>query len=96
MRLSDEERGALKEIVLRADPGAEIYLFGSRTEDALKGGDIDLLIVSERLGFPDKIDLLVQMKNALGEQKIDVLIKTARDARLDPFARRALESALRL
>ncbi len=96
MRLTEKERAVLKEIVRRADPEAEVYLYGSRADDALKGGDIDLLILSRRLTLSNKLDFLVQMKDALGEQKIDILIKTPEAGRADPFARDVLKAALRL
>lgn len=32
MRLSDPERRAIKEVVTRLDPDAQIYLFGSRVD----------------------------------------------------------------
>ncbi len=96
MRLAGKERAVIKDIVRRADPEAEVYLYGSRVDDALKGGDIDLLIVSERLTLSDKLNFLVQMKDALGEQKIDILIKTPESGRADPFAREVLKTALRL
>jgi predicted nucleotidyltransferase len=95
MRLPERERAALREIVRRADPAAEVCLYGSRADDALKGGDIDLLIVSERLTLADKLDFLVQMKDALGERRIDILIRTSESARSDPFARDVLKKTAR-
>ena len=48
MRLEANESKAIGEEVRRLDPAAEIYLYGSRANDAAKGGDIDLLVVSDR------------------------------------------------
>src|SRR6266581_1481764 len=42
MRLGVDEAKAIREEIQRSDPTAEIYLFGSRTDDAARGGDIDL------------------------------------------------------
>jgi predicted nucleotidyltransferase len=58
---------------------AIIRLFGSRTNDSLKGGDIDLLIhcnrtVSSSEQYQLKIKFLVQLKKLIGDQKIDVLV----------------------
>ena len=59
----------------------QLLLFGSRTDDLLKGGDIDLLVVLENeedwnaaCGF--KTALLVAMKDRLGEQRIDLAFVT--------------------
>jgi predicted nucleotidyltransferase len=58
---------------------AEIRLFGSRTDDHKKGGDIDLLIqlkreISRKEQYQLKIMFLVQLKKIIGDQKIDVII----------------------
>jgi predicted nucleotidyltransferase len=45
MRLSDAERGAIRRAIADFDPEAMVYLFGSRTDDTKRGGDIDLLIM---------------------------------------------------
>ena len=49
MRLSSKEITVLKEKLFKLSPHAKIYLFGSRTDDFLQGGDIDLLVVSDCL-----------------------------------------------
>ncbi|MCK9282620.1 MAG: nucleotidyltransferase domain-containing protein [Melioribacteraceae bacterium] len=74
MRLSKEEIEIIKKSVLDIDPNALIKLFGSRTDDTKLGGDIDLLLISDKLSFHDKLTILVNMKKYLGERKIDIII----------------------
>lgn len=53
-----------------------VYLFGSRTDDHKKGGDIDLLInntTEETLSLEAKIRFLAQLKAEIGDRKIDVV-----------------------
>ncbi len=57
----------------------ELWLFGSRTDLSQKGGDIDLFIDS-KMSDTDKIlaarlDFLIKLKDKIGDQKIDVVIK---------------------
>ncbi len=55
MRVQQEQLDFLKEQVLSRAGNARVYLFGSRTDDTQKGGDIDILILSEeKLSFIDK------------------------------------------
>ena len=58
-------------------PAATVRLFGSRVDDAARGGDIDLLLESNTLieqpaGVAAPIGALLQ--RALGDQCIDVVI----------------------
>lgn len=96
MRLSEKERAAIKKIIADKDAKAETYLYGSRADDSLSGGDIDLLVISETLNFSDKLDILILAKEALGDQKIDLSIKTVAQSKTDPFAREILKSATRI
>ncbi len=93
MRLSDKERFAIKKAVREIDPMAKILLFGSRTDDSKKGGDIDLLIMSDILGRAEKRKIKFKLFDALGEQKIDLLI--AREF-TDPFVRMAKKGGIEL
>ncbi len=74
MRLSDIERNTIKNSLKGIDPDALVYLFGSRVDDEKKGGDIDLLVFSEKMGLRKKIAFQAKLWQRLGEQKIDVVI----------------------
>ncbi len=54
------------------------YLFGSRTNDELKGGDIDLYIIPEHKNtlLENRLKLAAILQQQLGEQKIDIIIAT--------------------
>lgn len=93
MRLDENERIAITSSIKELDPQAKIYLFGSRTDPAKKGGDIDLLILSQYLTNSDKLSLKRRIFEKIEEQKIDILI--ARDT-TDPFVRLALKTGVRL
>ncbi len=93
MRLTSEERESIKTIIHSFDPEAQVWLYGSRTDDAKAGGDIDLLIFSQSLNFSDKLQIKVQLHKAIGEQKIDIVL--AKDDK-KPFVRIALENAILL
>ncbi len=57
----------------------ELWVFGSRVKPEAKGGDIDLLIdvqsESPKSALAKKIQFLVKLKRAIGEQKIDVVLQ---------------------
>jgi predicted nucleotidyltransferase len=80
MRLSNKEIAAIKEVTRGVfGDNATISLFGSRTDNNKKGGDIDLFIqcksqISREELYQLKIKFLVQLKKIIGDQKIDVLI----------------------
>jgi predicted nucleotidyltransferase len=94
MRLSSAEiKGIIEAIspfILPLHETVELRLFGSRINDALKGGDIDLLLITEspeaasKLLF-EKYDLLVQIKTNIGEQKIDLKIAGKNEIKEDVF-----------
>ena len=93
MRLLKQERLIIKEIIQRYDIRATVFLFGSRIDPEKKGGDIDLLVISAKLGFTDKLNILADLHERLGEQKIDLLLD--RDGKGD-FAITVLPTAIEL
>jgi predicted nucleotidyltransferase len=76
MRLSEYEVKSIKESFLSVFKEGTISLFGSRVDDAKKGGDIDLYIQTpkEKATLENKIKFLVMLKEKIGEQKIDVVL----------------------
>lgn len=75
MRLTEEEIQVIRDQILHFDPKASIYLFGSRTNDLKKGGDIDILVISDKIGFTEKTKIRVAIFNKLEEQRLDLVIK---------------------
>ena len=74
MRLKSYQIKAIKETFFEVFESGEIYLFGSRVRDNLRGGDIDLyLVVKDKKDlFKKKIKFLAKLKRKIGEQKIDI------------------------
>jgi predicted nucleotidyltransferase len=78
MRLKPEEISVIRVCVADVfGPDTPVWLFGSRADDRLKGGDIDLFLettldADERLRRHFR--LLVQLQQHLGEQNIDVVL----------------------
>jgi len=93
MRLARQEREAITSAIHQADSDAEIYLFGSRVDDTARGGDIDLLVLSQKIKLMAKLDILAQLHLKLGERKIDLAVFP--DAS-PPFARIAIKAGVRL
>ncbi len=48
MRLNPEIASYLKKLIQEIIPGSTVYLFGSRADDLANGGDIDLMILTEK------------------------------------------------
>ena len=93
MRINKEEIKAIKDAVSRLDRETRIYLFGSRIHDYKRGGDIDLLIISDKLTYDDRIEIKKILFDRIGEQKLDILIESDLSK---PFVKRALEEGMLL
>ena len=74
MRISKEELAFIKSKIMEVIPGSKIYLFGSRADDKKKGGDIDILILSDRkMKLVDKSTISSGFQTKFGEQKLDLV-----------------------
>jgi predicted nucleotidyltransferase len=68
-----------------------LYLYGSRTKDYLKGGDIDLLLLTTDKGVilfkKFNLDILIKIKknSIIGDRRIDLKAATPEDLNKDPF-----------
>jgi predicted nucleotidyltransferase len=74
IRLSPEEIEAIKRIIKKYDQDARIILFGSRTDPEKRGGDIDLIVVSEKIDDNTRRMIRVELILTLGERKIDLIV----------------------
>ena len=80
MRLDPKTRDEIREAARRFF-GTDVYLFGSRTDDSKRGGDIDLYI--ETPLQPDeavraRIAMLAYLYGRIGERKIDLVLNACR------------------
>ncbi len=93
VRLTGEEVDAIRKEIKRMDPGAQVYLFGSRVDDAARGGDIDLWVRSERITYRDLLLLRIHLQDRLGWRRIDVILNAGDD---HPLATVVAETGIQL
>ncbi len=79
MRLTPDQIQAIKETAHAVlGESARVILFGSRADDAKKGGDIDLLFETDHLVANRATTigaLYVSLIRKLGDRKIDIILK---------------------
>ena len=95
MRLTASEVTAIREEIGCLDSGAEIFLFGSRVDDAARGGDIDLLVFSDKLGFRDELRLRARILDRIGWQQLDLVLRR-RNEMDEPLAAIARQTGIKL
>lgn len=89
MRLTDQEALHIRESFVETFGSGKLYLFGSRIDDKRRGGDIDLYVISNLESYEAlrrKIEFLGNVKRRIGEQKIDVVIASSENRRIDQEA----------
>ncbi|MGC8991268.1 MAG: nucleotidyltransferase domain-containing protein [Verrucomicrobiia bacterium] len=95
MRLSKQVANVIGDAVRAADPQAQVWLHGSRVDDTARGGDIDILVVSDTLTFHDLVRLRRVILDRIGCQQLDLTLRR-RDELGDPFAVLCLSTGLRI
>ncbi len=79
MRLTKQQIDCLTDATHKAfGANADIWVFGSRVDDAKKGGDIDLYIETdlEKGTVAAKLKMRALIWPIFGEQKIDILTRS--------------------
>jgi len=95
MRLEEEKAVFLKEKILENLADAKVLLFGSRTDDTKRGGDIDILVLGTRkLKLNEKLKVQTAFWKQFGMQKLDLVSFTFDDNH--PFKRLILFDAIEL
>jgi len=96
MRLSVQQRRIITRVVSRfAGEAAEVYLFGSRLNDQARGGDVDILIETDRqLSRIDRGRIKMELERSLG-LPVDILVHV-RHTEPTPFQTIARAHAARL
>jgi predicted nucleotidyltransferase len=99
MRLSEFEIECIKNLAGRHfGKEVQVFLFGSRTNNKLRGGDIDLFIRNtngEHLKIRSKIDFITDLIIQIGEQKIDVILENP-DAKKSNFVNTIYQTGIQL
>jgi len=95
MRITENEKNVIIDAVKNTDPAAQVWLFGSRTDDSKKGGDIDIAILSEKINKEamQQIQIRRFICNKIGEQKIDIVVSANGK---EAFFRLAVEEGIEL
>ncbi|MDR0731089.1 MAG: nucleotidyltransferase domain-containing protein [Treponema sp.] len=93
MRISNTEKNCIVNAIGEVDNEAPIWLFGSRTDDTKKGGDIDIAVLSKKIGITEKIRIKRSICNKIGEQRIDLLVS---DYGNEAVFKSAVENGIRL
>jgi len=79
MRLSEREvKTIVKAVTSHFHSDAAVFLFGSRVNDATRGGDIDLFVdlpEVDRDVVRHTCQTIATIQLALGEQKIDLIVR---------------------
>ena len=99
MRLTDTQGTTIRQLTAElAGLSASVRLFGSRLDDAVRGGDVDLFLeVSTPVEQPALLAarLAARVSRALDDRRVDVLVSAPNLARL-PIHELALKTGQRL
>ena len=103
MRLTDAEVKIIVGVIESklSNQKADLYLFGSRTDETKRGGDIDLLLTTHDSNTrsylsENKFRILTEIKDLIGDQKIDLIICTIDQLEDDVFLKHAFKNAVLL
>lgn len=77
MRLQHADIDIIKSTLHETIDDAKVFLFGSRTDDTKRGGDIDLFVQTHKnITLKDELKILSCMELRGIERKIDLIIQS--------------------
>lgn len=95
MRLKPEIKAFIKETTHHLFPNADVYLFGSRVKDNARGGDIDILLLTDiKIDTKQLRNFRISFYKKFGWQKIDLVNFTKNES--SAFKKLILKNALAL
>jgi len=101
MRLTTQEKQVIKSSVEEVmGSQANVWLFGSRVNDAKRGGDIDLFVETNLQNPLDRVRkksrLWAKLQQQLGEQRIDIIFASVKPVEQRQIEQIARKSGVRL
>ncbi|MCF7992786.1 MAG: nucleotidyltransferase domain-containing protein [Thiohalocapsa sp.] len=101
MRLDQTQLTAIRHVATECfGDDARLWLFGSRVDDAARGGDIDLLVeipsLDSEQALRAKYDFLALLKQRIGDRRVDVVLSTAGSANPPDIVEIAKQTGVRL
>ena len=72
-----------------------MFIFGSRANPDLRGGDIDILVISDAIDWRIRRKIRVELLKKLGDRKIDLIVAN-RENLEDPFVKLAIEEGIEI
>ncbi len=86
MRISDRAVAILIKLAkTHFGDKVQVRLFGSRTDDEAKGGDIDIQIIAPESSYRDEISFLVAVEQQLDE-RVDLRVQRGSNLLIDDLA----------
>ena len=86
MRISDSTIAILTSLSRKYfGENAELRLFGSRTNDKARGGDIDIQVIAPSATFRDEISFLAEVAQQLDE-RVDLRVQRNEKLLIDEIA----------
>lgn len=101
MRLTKDQLDAVTNVFTEYFlPEDKLWLFGSRTNDSKKGGDIDFYVETNydnwSIATEKQISFLVNLKKRIGDQKIDLVINLLKNNQKRPIYDEAKNTGIQL
>ena len=97
LRLSEKEIKVIKETAQEVfGENVRVFIFGSRTQANRKGGDIDILIETDRkVSVDEKLTFLARLELRGIERKVDLLVVSP-ETKLKTIHQEALKSGVEI